>query len=130
MGPGGIDEFEGNGQDTDNNSSDFVPRLVPQPQNSQSAEEPITPTVTPTLSPTPSETPTEAPTLSPSPSPTVEPTATPSPSPEPSPTSTINPTPTPKIIARWPNMICSINYKSIRIFNIRILFPFIQCVRT
>ena len=40
MGAGGADEFEGNGEDSNNNSSDFVSRSVPQPQNSSDAAEP------------------------------------------------------------------------------------------
>ncbi len=40
MGIGGADEFEGNGYDSDNNSSDFVQRTTPQPQNSLSPAEP------------------------------------------------------------------------------------------
>ncbi|NBD13788.1 thrombospondin type 3 repeat-containing protein [Corallococcus silvisoli] len=34
--PGGADEFAGNGQDSDNNAADFLPRTERQPQNSQS----------------------------------------------------------------------------------------------
>jgi len=41
MGIGGIDEFEGNGYDSNNNSNDFVQRTTPQPQNSSSQAEPI-----------------------------------------------------------------------------------------
>ncbi|HTX18630.1 MAG TPA: phospholipase D-like domain-containing protein [Bacteroidota bacterium] len=37
---GGSDEFAGNGYDSDNNSSDFVVRTSPQPQNSASPVEP------------------------------------------------------------------------------------------
>ncbi|MCX7958869.1 MAG: lamin tail domain-containing protein, partial [Deltaproteobacteria bacterium] len=37
---GGVDEFLGNGYDSDNNSQDFVQRDLPQPQNSQSPTEP------------------------------------------------------------------------------------------
>lgn len=39
MAIGGSDEFKGNGYDTDNNSNDFVLRLVSQPQNSASPAE-------------------------------------------------------------------------------------------
>ena len=50
MGPGGSDEFAGNGYDTDNNSTDFVLRTVSQPQNTSSPTEPeTTPPPTPTL---------------------------------------------------------------------------------
>jgi cysteine-rich repeat protein len=40
MGPGGTDEFLGNGQDTGNNQADFVLRATRDPQNSMSAPEP------------------------------------------------------------------------------------------
>ncbi len=40
MGGGGIDEFLGNGQDSDNNANDFIVR-APQPQNSASSLEPL-----------------------------------------------------------------------------------------
>ncbi|MFP2900536.1 amidohydrolase family protein [Corallococcus sp. 4LFB] len=39
MGVGGEDELAGNGSDTDNNASDFLPRTERQPQNSQSPVE-------------------------------------------------------------------------------------------
>jgi hypothetical protein len=40
MGPGGTDEFLGNGQDTGNNQADFVLRSTRDPQNLMSAPEP------------------------------------------------------------------------------------------
>jgi len=40
MGSGGADEFEGNGYDSNNNTNDFITRTTPQPQNSNSTEEP------------------------------------------------------------------------------------------
>ncbi len=40
MGIGGIDEFEGNGFDSNNNANDFVQRTTAQPQSSTSAAEP------------------------------------------------------------------------------------------
>jgi trimeric autotransporter adhesin len=46
MGSGGADEFLGNGQDSNNNSSDFIVRS-PQPQNSASPLEPIIVDTTP-----------------------------------------------------------------------------------
>lgn len=50
MGPGGSDEFAGNGYDSNNNSTDFVLRTVSQPQNTSSPPEPeIIPPPTPTL---------------------------------------------------------------------------------
>ncbi len=131
MAPGGLDEFLGNGEDTNDNASDFVSRAISQPQNSLSAVEPAdvspTPTPTSTLTPTPSEEP------SPSPSPTPEPSATPTPSPTPtaSPSpSPVPPTPTPLIIARGPNFTCSLTKKSVRIFNMIFSFPHLKCVKT
>lgn len=46
MGSGGVDEFLGNGQDTNNNANDFITR-APQPQNSNSAIEPLVVDTTP-----------------------------------------------------------------------------------
>ena len=112
MGVGGVDEFVGNGEDTDNNASDFVSRSAPQPQNSNSASEPpfITPTQAPTNMPSPTSEPsaTPSPTLEPSatptptveasPSPTQTPSVTPSPVPSDMPTPTVEPTTTPTLI--------------------------------
>lgn len=104
---GGIHEFMGNAEDTNNNLNDFIVREIPQPQNSQSSIEPELSTPTPSASesatpsaiPTPTTEPTPTPTVepSPTPSPTEEPTPTPSPteSPTPSPSPTVEPTPTP-----------------------------------
>lgn len=51
MGPGGVDEFKGNGYDSDDNSNDFVLRETPESQNSSSPQEPGPPaTVTVTAS--------------------------------------------------------------------------------
>jgi hypothetical protein len=107
MGPSGIDELQGNGEDTDNNANDFVSRTVSNPQNSQSLIEPPpaptpTPTLEPTATPTPEPTatptvePTATPTSEPTPTPTIEPTATPTAehTPTPTPESTVTPTPT------------------------------------
>lgn len=60
MSTGGADEFSGNGEDSDDNSADFVLRTNPQPQNSSSPTE-IPPTVpsTPTLTPIPTDSPTD-----------------------------------------------------------------------
>lgn len=112
---GGIDEFNGNGEDTENNANDFVLRNIPQPQNSSSTLEPIptqtptgittatptdTPTITPTVTPTATPTITETPTESPSPTISITPTDTPattptdSPTQTPTPTNSLSPTPT------------------------------------
>jgi hypothetical protein len=110
MAVGGSDEAKGNGEDSNNNSTDFVIRAVPQPQNSSSTPEPddITPTPTmtstPTALPTPTLTMIPQPTLTPTltPTPTVLPTATPTSTPTPSPTITATPTvmqtPTPTVV--------------------------------
>ena len=112
MGSGGADETAGNGEDTDDNSADFITRESSDPQNSASAieEQPAptdTPTPTPTDTPTPTptgeptETPTPTPSESPTPTPTDEPTETPTPTPTEEPTATPTPseepteTPTP-----------------------------------
>lgn len=86
MGIGGADEFAGSGEDTDNNSNDFVQRTVSQPQNSTSAVEPIltSPVPTPSESPQPSSSPETSPEMSPSPSATPEPSSSPEISPTPS----------------------------------------------
>lgn len=124
MGTGGADEFEGNGEDSNNNAADFVSRAISQPQNSlSSAEIPVTPTPTPTEAPTPS--PTPEPSASPTPSPTIEPRATPTP--------TLTPTPTipaPRLLFRGPNISCSINYRIVRFFRSNIFWPFLTCSRT
>jgi len=39
MGPGGSEEFDGNGNDADDNSVDFTPRPEPEPQNSSAGPE-------------------------------------------------------------------------------------------
>jgi len=53
MGPGGVDEFRGNGYDSDDNSFDLVLRTTSQPQNLSSPQEPGPPmTVTITAAPT------------------------------------------------------------------------------
>ncbi len=47
MESGGSHEFAGNGQDTDDNSNDFIVRSVSQPQNSSASPEPELPSPTP-----------------------------------------------------------------------------------
>jgi hypothetical protein len=175
MAIGGQHEFLGNGEDTDNNSVDFVTRAIPQPQNSASTKEPIESSPTPTLSPTPTiePSPTPSPTPEPSPSPTLtptptlvpsptavpSPTGTPMPTVQPSPTPTNEPTPTlqptqtpsptlvltptptpsispippmpiPKIIAKGPNFVCTLNYKPWKILNKTFYLPSVSCART
>ena len=108
MTSGGADELMGNAEDTDNNASDFIIRVVSQPQNSTSTLEPVptatptdtsTPTNTPTMTPTTTATPTSTPTPTDTPTPTNTPTATPTSTPTltstPTPTVTSTPTSTP-----------------------------------
>jgi hypothetical protein len=103
----GIDQFAGNGEDTDNNATDFIRRTysnISDPQNSSSpiesftSEDTPTPTPTPTTSDTPTATPTVTPTETPTPTPTetLTPTATSTPTetPEETPTPTVTPTET------------------------------------
>lgn len=128
MGTGGSDEFAGNGEDSDDNASDFVSRAISQPQNSQSAAEPAEVSPTPTEEPSPSPSPTAEPSASPTPSPTIEPTPTPTvePTPIPSPTPTV---PAPRLLFRGPNISCSLNYKLVRFFRSNIFWPFLTCSR-
>lgn len=97
LGVGGTEETAGNGEDTDNNSSDFVNRGTPQPQNTASALEPtgITPTLTPTGGPSGTNTPTPTGTVSPTGSPSVTPTVTNAPTHTPTLTPTVTHTVTP-----------------------------------
>ena len=156
MGLGGSDELMGNGEDTNNNASDFFLRNTPDPQNTDSDPElPATPTPTesptstPTASPTdtPSPSPEESPSPSPSPTETATPTATPteSPTPTPTPASTATveptatptetpeptPTSTPKIIGifRFPGKTttCSITYEARTVWFLKFIFPKITC---
>lgn len=106
MAIGGLHELFGNGEDTNNNSLDFLTRTIPQPQNSSAMETlpqvtvtntpTMTPSVTITNTPTPTNSPT--PTVTTSPMPTITmtptPTLTPTNSPTPTVTSTVTPTTT------------------------------------
>lgn len=149
---GGIDETEGNGEDTNNNTNDFISRAYPQPQNSNSETEPPiipspTPTLTgtpntPTLTPTPTitSTPTSTPTTTLTPTPTPSPTATPTPTntltPTSTPTLTVSPTnsPTPTYTGK-PNpfprphisFVCNMTYRIIQTRFLTIRFPQIRC---
>lgn len=126
MGSGGADEFAGNGEDTDNNSSDFIQRTVSDPQNSSSTiEPPLTPTPTETL------TPTESPTPTPTETPTPTPTETPTPTLTPTPTSTPTPTPIPNPTVQLKGLLfsCTIEYQPVRIFGFTFRMPKITCAR-
>ena len=99
----GIDMLMGNGEDSDNNSADFVNRTNPEPQNSLSTAEPTltTPTpsatssATPTVSPTASASASASPASTPSATPTSTPTPTATASATPTASPTMSPTPTP-----------------------------------
>lgn len=138
---GGVDELQGNSEDTDANSNDFVIRDLPQPQNSQAnLEPPPVPTATPicpqtfgcALSPTP--TPSPAPTVLPTPTPTPTPTLTITPTSQPTPTSMPSPTPTtppapsitPNPIPR-PRLTCLISYSTFTIFGHTFKIPRVSC---
>ena len=94
----GVDKFLGNGEDTDNNSSDFIKRVVSNPQNANSALEPVaTPTPTTTSTPTVTVTPTPTETITPTPTETTTPTPTPTLTETQTPTITETPTPSPMV---------------------------------
>lgn len=99
----GVDVNLGNGEDTNNNSSDFILRESSQPQNaSSSAEIPSSsPAPSPSESPSasPSEEPSPSPSTEPSPSPSIEPSPSPSaePSESPSPSASAEPSASPSI---------------------------------
>lgn len=92
-----MDETNGHGLDTDNNSADFEVLLASDPRNSSTIVS--TPSATPTPTTTPSESPTETPTPTPTETPVETPTATPTSTPTeiPTPTPTEIPTITPTI---------------------------------
>lgn len=140
MAIGGSDEFAGNGEDTDNNATDFVGRITPQPQNSQSNVEPVAVTPTPTIEPTetPTPTPTPEPTATPTPTaePTAAPTETPTPTIEPTATPTETPTPTPtptpgggQIIINTPHLVCTLSYRIVPFFNFHLSLPVVKCMK-
>jgi len=133
MSPGGLHEFYGNGEDTDNNADDFVLRQASQPQNKAStAEQPLTgtPTVTPTA--------TEEPTVTPTPTTTESPSETPTPTVTPTISVTVTPTPTPtsfgQVLAVFPlqtGMItCRLMPRWISIGFVHAFFPYLSCTRT
>lgn len=144
MGPGGANETDGNGRDSDNNNNDFILRKSSDPQNSSSSVEPEIPeptstnTPTPTLTETPTPTPTEepTPTETQTPTPTVmtTPTDSPTPTPTESPTPTLTPAPSttptpasPTLVFRNVLFTCRIVYSPLRVMGLRFLFPSISC---
>jgi Lamin Tail Domain len=89
--PGGS---AGSGQDANDNSTDFVERMAPDPQNT--ASPPIAvPAPQPTISPTAAETPVMTATPPPTPSATADPSPTPTASTSPTPAATATPSATP-----------------------------------
>lgn len=123
-----LDDINGHGQDTDNNSTDFETLEVSTPRDSAFIIATATPSATATASstPTPSNTPTSTPTTTATPtsiptntaSPTI--TATPSNTPIPSPTSTTFPSP----IGRFS---CRVSYIRINTRWFFFLVPQIFC---
>ena len=136
MDTNGIHALLGNGEDSNNNGSDFTSRNIPQPQNSSS------PIENPNIAqPTPTNSPTAAPTVAPSPttiqpSPTgVAPSATPvpqvSPTSVPTPTVAPSPTPTPSgEIVMMDNqfMTCKKTYRTISIMTLTFRMPSFSCI--
>lgn len=130
------DELAGNGEDTDNNSEDFVLRNTPQPQNSFSSLEPEgtpTATPTPTLTETPTPTATATPTMTQTPTPTVTqaPTATPTPTltvtPTATATPTLTPTPTPFKFPHF-SLVCTTKTLVFHLMGFTINTPFPSCM--
>lgn len=157
LGVGGEDEFMGNGEDTDNNASDFVNRAIPQPQNSTSLAEPtvaspvpsasVEPSVVPSASVAPSTTPSTAPSHSAipsiSPSPVASPSAIPSispspvaspsivPSSTPSPSNSPSATPFSRLIGSFPfaknPKVCYLIYQPVKIGSLNLFLPKLSC---
>lgn len=120
----GVDMLLGNGEDSDNNSVDFINRTTPDPQNSDSPTEPEieeTPTPTPTESPEPSESP--EPTDSPSPEPSDSPEPTPTPTPTPSP----SPTPSKKPFSSISFFSCSVRFVNLNFGFRKVEMPMLVC---
>ncbi len=133
MQSGGVDEFEGNGEDTDNNASDFNIRDISNPQNATSTIEPTvaipTPTATPTSTPIPTPTSTPTPTMTPAPTATPTPTTTPIPTIAPTMTPTATPTPPapPSTFFPKPILKCTVTYIPHEMFGTTIYFPRLHC---
>lgn len=117
-----LDDTNGHGEDTDDNSLDFEVLEASSPRNSSVIAPSPTSTPEPTAEPSIEPSPTNEPTPSVEPNPTVEPTPTIEP--------TITPTPGPVIITRNVVMTCSLEYMPIHVFGRTFYFPLIHCVRT
>jgi len=121
-------------EDTDNNSTDFTPRTLSDPQNSS-----LSPTSTPTPTPSPTPTATASPEPTQSPSPTLEPTPTPTPTPSPTPTLTPSPTPTTtptpepyrRVVGIFPltsnPKVCYLEYHRFQFGFLRLTIPKLIC---
>lgn len=135
---GGLHENSGNGEDSDDNSLDFILRPTnsgTDPQNTSSPTEnpsESTPTETPTPTDETTPTPTLSPTDDPSPTSTATPTLTSAPTEEPTPTEIVTPTPTPtatpskvKLLGFFPlsRTVCYLDFS--RGFFV---FPRISCI--
>ncbi len=141
MASGGQDENLGNGNDTDDNSADFVMREISDPQNSSMTENPNPPTSTPTptIEPTATPTSTPSPTEDPSPTPTEVPTSTPTPTatatPIPTQVPTMIPTPTTptpfKVLGKFnlidKQVVCGWTFKSARFGFLTMRVPKLVC---
>jgi len=119
---GGVDEFLGNGFDSNNNAVDFIVRDNPEPQNSFDVEPLLTPTPTPMQTATPTQIPP-----SPTSTPTVIPTVTMMPLPTLMPTPTLTPLPTPQQPFRFFIMACHTFYRTFHFFGRMIHWPYIAC---
>lgn len=120
------------GDDTDNNSLDFVLREVSDPQNSASVT--ASPTATPTSTPTATPEPSISPSVEPSPTivPTVTPTISPTSTPAPTPSATATPVATVrpgKILAHFGNRECRMVVRVRRFGFMMVPFPTVVCTR-
>jgi hypothetical protein len=136
MANGGAYSLLGNGEDSDTNSTIETLSASPSPTSilTPTIEPSSTPSPTNVPSSTPSPTTVPSPTSIPSPTPSNVPSATPSVSVAPSPSPSITPSPTPpvpapRVIARGPIFVCSLNYRSVRIITKDVFLPFITCAR-
>lgn len=123
MAQGGEDELLGNGEDIDNNATDFVRHSSPTVSNPQNTNSSVEPDITPT--------PTEEPTPTSEPSPTVTETPTPTEEPTPSvtetPTPTVTPIPTPAIQIPVYQIACTKIIKTYSVFGIPFNFEVPSC---
>lgn len=125
-----LDENQGHGTDTDNNSTDFESLAVSTPRNSSTIVSTPTPSSSPSGTPTssPTETPASTPTPTPTSSPTQSPTSTPTNTPSPTPTSTPISTPTSSPFPFHPLIFtCRVNYITIHGVWFTLVLPQVFC---